>query len=199
MPHLLLLPGQSLRISERQFGTARVLDLHGPLVGREAADRLSQTIAPHLQSTDGVLVVNLAAVNEIDWDGLYVLNKAERATRCGEVSVRMTVPGGGHRSLMLGRARALLDCFESVEDALADVRASMGRGRIYRYVTLRCGVWAERLRRVLPARRGGRSLQNDAGFVPSSSAEVGYHAANPANDGSLLRVVRRLDRQSQGR
>jgi ABC-type transporter Mla MlaB component len=199
MPYLLLLPGQSLRISERQFGTARVLDLHGPLVGREAADRLSQTIARHLQSADGVLVVNLAAVPEIDWDGLYVLNKAERATRRGGASVRMTVPGNGHRSLMLGRARALLDCFESVEDALADVRASMGRGRIYRYVTLCCGVWAERLRRLLPARKEGRPSHNDSGFVRSNTAEVGYHAANPADDGSLLRVVRRSDCQSQGR
>jgi hypothetical protein len=148
-----------MRISERQFGTARVLDLHGPLIGRDATDQLMHAIASHLQSPDGVLVVSLAAVPEMDWDGLYALSNAERSARREGASVRMAVPVEAHGSPMLSRARALLDCFESVEDALSDVRASMGRGRRYRYLMLRWHVWAERLRRLLPDRTGRRGSQ----------------------------------------
>jgi hypothetical protein len=118
-----------MRISERQFGTARVLDVHGPLVGREAGAQIERAIEPHLQSRPAVIVVNLAKVADLDCDGVFALGLADRTIRRAGGALRLAMPEDGHGPRMLRRAGPLFDCFESVEDALADVRAAMGRRR----------------------------------------------------------------------
>jgi len=143
-----------MRISERQFGTATVLDLHGPLVGQRASDQLAHAIEPHIQSGREVIVINLAKVPDADGDGLCALAKADRALRRSRGALRVALPESGPRSLTLRRAPALFDCFDSVEDALADIRASMGRGEGSRFLALRWRAWRDQARRSLCLRVG---------------------------------------------
>src|SRR5262245_61032435 len=143
-----------MRISERQFGAAAILDLHGPLLGPQAHDKLARALATHLQSGREVIVVNLTKVADADGDGLYALVRADQALRRRRRSLRVALPETGPRSLMLRRAPTLFDCFDSVEDALADVRASMGRGGGSRFLALRWQAWVEQARRTLCPRAG---------------------------------------------
>lgn len=141
-----------MRISERQFGSARVFDLHGQLVGRDANTLVTRALRPHLRSPADVIVINLAAVANLDCDGLYTLGKADRTLRRAGGSLRVALPEQGQGSLMFCKAQALFDCFDSVEEALDDVRASMGRGATYRLVALWWQVWADRLGQFLRRR-----------------------------------------------
>ena len=151
-----------MRISERQFGSARVLDLHGLLVGQQACEHLSRALEPHLQSRREVIVINLTKVPDADADGLHVLVKADMELRRAGGALRVTLPETGPRSLVFRRAPALFDCFDSVEDALADIRASMGRSQGSRFLALRWQAWVEQARRSLCPRAGpGRQVGAD--------------------------------------
>jgi STAS domain len=145
-----------MRISKRQFGTAAILDLHGPLIGQQAHDQLARAMEPHLQSGREVIVINLTKVPDADGDAFYALAKADRALRRSRGALRVALPETGPRSLMLRRVPALFDCFDSVEDALADIRASMGRGEGSRFFALRWQAWVEQARRSLCPRAGPR-------------------------------------------
>jgi len=114
-----------MRISERQFGHARVFDFTGALVGPDASTRACQALRAHLQQQPGLVVVNLARVADVDCEALLVLGCAERAFRRAGGALRVALPDDGRRPLMSRRVRALFDPFDSVEDALTDLRDSM--------------------------------------------------------------------------
>ncbi|MGE3509674.1 MAG: hypothetical protein AB7N65_12415 [Vicinamibacterales bacterium] len=114
-----------MRIRERQFGHARVFDFAGALVGPEASASACQALRTQLHRQPGLVVVNLARVADVDCEALLVLGCAERAFRRAGGALRIAWPDDGRRPLMSRRVRALFDPFDSVEDALTDLRVSM--------------------------------------------------------------------------
>ena len=138
-----------MHISQRQFGLARILDLRGPLVGLAAAERLDQAIAPLIREPS-LLIVNVAQVTELDDEVLCVLGAAARDFRRNGGALRVAVSGGAPQGLVPRRLRVFFDCFDSVEDALADLRASMS-GPVHRRALSRaraaCHSWWRRISR----------------------------------------------------
>lgn len=133
-----------MRIRERQFGIARVVDCQGPLVGGDACADLRRALWPREADGTALVVVNLANVADVDCDGMLALGQADRAIRRAGGALRVAIPEDGRRPLTAERIRTLFDAFESVEDALADLRAAMARRRA-------AGLWAcwPRVRAVL--------------------------------------------------
>lgn len=117
-----------MRISERQFGAARVFDFQGPLVGSEVQRLVKEALEPREQAGPELVVVNLARVADLDCDGMSALGLAERALRRKGGALRVALPDDGKRPLMNRRVRTFFDSFDSVEDALADLRAAMAAG-----------------------------------------------------------------------
>lgn len=123
-----------MRMSERQFGTARVVDCQGPLVGDDTAE-LKRVLLPR-EHPPGLVVVNLTRVADVDYEGMFALAQADRAIRRAGGALRVAMPADRRGSQVSERIHAVFDAFDSVEDALADVRASMARRR-----TTRLGEW----------------------------------------------------------
>ena len=96
-----------MRISERQFGTASILDLHGPFIGQQAHDELARAIEPHLQAGREVIVINLTKVPDADDDALYALAKADRALRRSRGTLRAESGGQGSSPSPLSPARGI--------------------------------------------------------------------------------------------
>lgn len=125
-----------MRISERQFGTARVFEIQGALVAGAPAVAIQEAVEARLHTGSGnvrppLVVVSLARVPELDCDGLCALGRAERAVRKAGGTLRVALPAnGGRHPAALEHVRALFDAFDSVEDALADLRASMSAPRV---------------------------------------------------------------------
>lgn len=115
-----------MHISHRQFGRARILDVQGPLVGLAAAERLAQTLTPVIRESSSLLVLNLTPVTELDDEVLCVLGAAARDVRQRGGALRVAMSTGVMHGRLSRQIRAFFDCFDSVEDALADLRASMG-------------------------------------------------------------------------
>jgi hypothetical protein len=135
-----------MRISQRQFGPARILDLQGPFVGLSAIVRVEQTLASMIP-LPSLLVVNLALATELDDGVLCALGAAERAVRRAGGAFRVALPPDARGRCSIRPIWALFDCFDCVEDALADVRASMGRPlhrRALDRVTGLCDAWRRR-------------------------------------------------------
>lgn len=112
--------------SQRQFGVARILDFRGPLVGLATAERVKQAIDP-LTRASSLLVVNLSQVIELDDEILCVLGTAQRVVREHGGEFRVALPGVAGQRHTVRRLQSFFECYNSVEDALADVRSSMGR------------------------------------------------------------------------
>lgn len=138
-----------MHISHRQFGRARILDVQGPLVGLAAAERLAQAIAPLIRESS-LLILNLTPVTEFDDEVLCVLGAAARDVRHRGGALRVAVSTGATGGRLSRQVRAFFDCFDSVEDAVADLRASMG-GPPQRRALLRartaCHRWWRRISR----------------------------------------------------
>jgi hypothetical protein len=116
-----------MHIRERPFGSTIVLEVHGPVIGSESGQRLGDAVIRHARADRPLVVVNLGRVLEIDLVGICALVLAERAVQ--RVGARLRVALAADRrsrhQQQLARLRALFDTFESVEDALSDVRRSM--------------------------------------------------------------------------
>lgn len=116
-----------MRIRERQFGNARVVDCQGPLVGDDDSAELRRVLLAG-ENQPGLVVVNLTRVDEVDCDGLFALAEADRAIRRAGGALRVAMPADRrHKPQLSERIHAAFDAFDSVEDALADLRASMAR------------------------------------------------------------------------
>lgn len=111
------------------------MDCRGALVGGDASAELRRALLPREADPTALVVVNLAQVADVDCDGMLALGQAERAIRRAGGAMRVAIPEEGRRLLVAERIRTLFDAFESVEDALADLRASMARRRA-------AGLWA---------------------------------------------------------
>jgi len=91
--------------------------------------------------------VNLALANELDDEVLCALGAAERDVRLTGGALRVALPPDARVRCSRRQIRAFFDCFDCVEDALADVRASMGRPlhrRALDWVRGLCDAWRRR-------------------------------------------------------
>lgn len=120
------MPHRFMRTSQRQFGLARILDLQGPFVGLSAIARVEQALAS-MTPLPSLLVVNLALATELDDGVLCALGATERDVCRAGGAFRVALPRDGRLRDSAQQIRACFDCFDGVEDALADVRAAMRR------------------------------------------------------------------------
>ncbi len=114
-----------MQISHRRFGSASVLDVRGPLVGLLEAERLARALTD-VPPASPVVVVNLAAARELDDYGLLALGTASRTLRQQRRHLRMAgVPASARRRLRSATGGS--DVYETVEDALVDIRDHLAR------------------------------------------------------------------------
>lgn len=124
------------------------MDCQGPLVGGADSAALRRVLWPGEAHPPGLVVVNLARVAEVDYDGMFALAQADRAIRRAGGALRVALPVNRRRPQVSERIQTLFDAFDSVEEALADLRASMARRRAARlwewwprlWAALRCKV-----------------------------------------------------------
>jgi hypothetical protein len=140
------MPHRPMRISQRQFGSARILDLQGPFVGLSATARVEQALGS-TPTPPSLLVVNLALATELDEAVVRARAAGERDVRRAGGVFRVAVPPDAPVHGSIRRSPGSFNCFDSVEDALADVRASLGRP-LYRRASARvaalCATWRRR-------------------------------------------------------
>jgi anti-anti-sigma regulatory factor len=136
-----------VRVTERRFGEAAIFELHGDIVGPHASELLQIAIRGQLLSAARVLILDMLDVTAIDRDGLEALSSAARTVSQQQGELR--IAGRRGRLSVIGALAAVegtIPAFESVEDALGDVRQALEQ----RHSSARWSMhrWDERLRRL---------------------------------------------------
>jgi anti-anti-sigma factor len=109
-----------MTITERRFEHAVVLDLTGPITGRNAAGVFDAAVHRHARSGMSLLVANLARVPSVDLAGLGSLVDAHITMRHAGGAFRLACVTKPIRDLVvITRLLAVIDAFDSVEEALA--------------------------------------------------------------------------------
>jgi anti-sigma B factor antagonist len=109
-----------MTINERQFGRIVVLDVRGPIAGRDAAAALLAAIRRRARTGARMVVANLGGVPSIDLGGLGALVEAGSAMRAVDGGLTLTGITRRIRDLIvITRLLTVFDTFESVEDAVA--------------------------------------------------------------------------------
>jgi anti-sigma B factor antagonist len=115
-----------MRINERRFGDAAILDLHGPMVGWEASGMLEAAVGRHAAEGRSVLVANLSGVNAVDSRGLGALVAAHSTIERAGGTFRLAAVNKRIQDMVvLSRLLTFFDTFDTVEDAVGDVRAAL--------------------------------------------------------------------------
>jgi anti-sigma B factor antagonist len=115
-----------MRINERRFGDAAILDLHGPLVGWEASGLLEAAVGRHAAGGRSVVVANLGKVEAVDSRGLGALVVAHTAIERAGGTFRLAAVNKRIQDMVvLSRLLTFFDTFDTVEDATGDVRAAL--------------------------------------------------------------------------
>jgi len=110
-----------MTISERQFGPSTVLDVTGPISGREAADMIDAAVRRHARAGTRILVANLGRVPRVDLAGLGALVDAYITMRQADGVFRLAcVAKRIHDLVVITRLVTVIDTFDSVEDAVGD-------------------------------------------------------------------------------
>lgn len=108
-----------MRIRERQFGTAAVLDLSGRIAGRGANGLLETAVHRHASEGRRVVVVNLGDVPGVDLGGLGALLSAYRVMRQVGGELRLAcLTKRIHDLIVITRLLTVFDTFDSVEQAV---------------------------------------------------------------------------------
>jgi anti-sigma B factor antagonist len=111
-----------MRIGERRFGDAVVLDLAGAIVGGKARTAIDEAVRRHNRTGTHTLVVNLGGVPSMDLAGLSTLVDACRRIRqAGGVLRLACVTKRIGDLLVITRLLTVFDTFDSVEDAVGMV------------------------------------------------------------------------------
>ena len=117
-----------MRVTERRFGEAAILELHGDIVGPHANELLQISVRNHLLSASRVVILDMREVGAIDREGLDALASVAGTVRQQEAELRvvgrqdqLTDPGA------LEELHGTVRHFESVEDALGEVRQALER------------------------------------------------------------------------
>ena len=119
-----------MRISERPFGNAVVLDFQGALKGRGAAEALDATV--QRLCSDGVrdVVGNLGGVPSVDLAGLGALVDAHIALRQANGVFKLAcIARSIHDLVVITRLLTVFEAYDSVEEAagyMAPARAARG-------------------------------------------------------------------------
>jgi anti-anti-sigma factor len=121
-------PEKIMRITERRFEHAVVLDLTGPITGRTAACVFDAAVRRHARSGTCLLVANLGRVPSVDLAGLGALVDAHITMRHAGGAFRLACVTKHIRDLVdITRLWMVLDAFDSVEEAV-DGMIPTGRG-----------------------------------------------------------------------
>jgi anti-sigma B factor antagonist len=108
-----------MKISERRFGDAVVLDLVGPLAGAKAVALIDSAVRRHSRSGRPVVVANLGRVPLVDLAGLGALVEAYRMMReAGGVLRLAAITKRIHDLVVITRLLTVFDTFDSVEEAV---------------------------------------------------------------------------------
>ncbi len=108
-----------MRITEREFESIVILDLHGPFVGLKAAEAVTDKMG--LLRRDGVrhVVISLRDVRSVDLAGLSALFEAYRATGDAGGSFKLAcVTARIDDLVVLTRLLTIFDTYDSVEEAV---------------------------------------------------------------------------------
>jgi anti-sigma B factor antagonist len=109
-----------MTINERQFGRIVVLDVRGPIAGRDSAAALLAAVRRRARSGARMVIANLGSVPSIDLGGLGALLEASTAMRA--VDGGLTLSGVTRRIrdlIVITRLLTVFDTFDTVEDAVA--------------------------------------------------------------------------------
>ena len=108
-----------MTISERQVEHAVVLDVTGPITGRQAAGVIDAIVHRHAKAGTHVLLANLGRVPLVDLAGLGALvdayitmQQASGAFRLACLTKRI------HDLVVITRLVTVIDTFDSVEEAI---------------------------------------------------------------------------------
>jgi anti-sigma B factor antagonist len=108
-----------VRICERRFGDATVLDLTGPLVAGKADGLIEAAVRRQVLDGRRIVIVNLGHVPSIDAAGLGALVVAYTTMRRAGGAFRLAcVTKRIHDVLAITRLTAIFDIFDCVERAV---------------------------------------------------------------------------------
>jgi anti-sigma B factor antagonist len=111
-----------MTIKERQIGLVVVLDLQGPLAGRDSAEAVLTAVKRCARQGARAVVANLAGVASIDLSGLGALLDASQAMRSADGSLTLTgVTRRINDLLVITRLLTVFDTYDTVEDAAAAI------------------------------------------------------------------------------
>jgi anti-sigma B factor antagonist len=106
-------------ISERHRGDVVILDLIGPIAGREAAGVVAEAVRRQGRGGTQTVVMNLARVRSVDRDGMGALIEGDRAMREAGGEMRLASLNARIRQLMVhAGVLTAFDTFDSVEEAV---------------------------------------------------------------------------------
>jgi anti-anti-sigma factor len=110
-----------MRINQRQLRDSTVLELHGPLTVPAAPELLDATVRKLIRLGSKRLVLDLEDVPSIDAAGLGALVAAYSASTRSGGGLRLAhVERRVHTLLAVCRLTAILETFDSVEDAVQE-------------------------------------------------------------------------------
>ncbi|MEO8678885.1 MAG: STAS domain-containing protein [Vicinamibacterales bacterium] len=108
-----------MRITERPFGGAIVLDLRGALAGRRAAESLDTAVQRLCRDGVREVVANLGRVASVDLGGLAALVDAHMVLRRADGIFKLAgITKRIHDLVVITRLLTVFDTYDSVEDAL---------------------------------------------------------------------------------
>jgi len=108
-----------MKISERQFGDAIVLDLAGPLTGGTAAGLIDSAVRRLGETGQRLVVANLGKVPSVDLAGLSALIEAYRTMRASGGILRLAaITKRIHDLIVITRLLTVFDTYDSVEEAV---------------------------------------------------------------------------------
>ena len=113
-------------LTERGFGEAAVIDVHGALTGSAASELLQMTARAHVLSGSRVLILNLADLTAIDEEGLKTLAAVAAAVHWRRAELRVA----GDLDLLaqvgiVSTGSLPYRTYPTVDDALHDIRSAL--------------------------------------------------------------------------
>ena len=108
-----------MRVNERQFGDATVLDLAGPMVTPQADGMIKAAVRRQVRGGPRLVVINFGGVPSIDAAGLGELIAAfNTLQRVGGTLRLACVPKRIRDVIEITHLTSILDIFDCVEDAV---------------------------------------------------------------------------------
>jgi anti-sigma B factor antagonist len=111
-----------MRITERQFGDAVVLDLHGPIAGPKSVRMLESAVRRNCRENVSTVVANLGGVRSVDIGGLCALLDAHTAIRRAGGAFKLAcITKRIHDLVVITRLLTTFDTYDSVAEAVGGV------------------------------------------------------------------------------